>query len=251
MSQPPVRLDELISYVKGQEGTALDHVSAAVRISEHLDELADHLIGHFVDQARKTGASWTEIGQSMGVTKQAAQKRFVPRATDADWQSLLVDAFHAHPFSRFTERARRTIKAAQEEARALGHDHIFPEHLALGLLHEPEALAARAISALGVTPEAARRALVTALGSLVMPEPVSGKIPFTPRAKKVLELALREALLFGHNYIGTEHLLLGLLDDEESLGGSTLTDLGVTRERAREWLVPVLEQLAEAKRRAG
>jgi hypothetical protein len=251
MSQPPVRLDELISYVKGQEGTALDHVSAAVRISEHLDELADHLIGHFVDQARKTGASWTEIGQSMGVTKQAAQKRFVPRATDADWQSLLVDAFHAHPFSRFTERARRTIKAAQEEARALGHDHIFPEHLALGLLHEPEALAARAISALGVTPEAARRALVTALGSLVMPEPVSGKIPFTPRAKKVLELALREALLFGHNYIGTEHLLLGVLDDEESLGGSTLTELGVTRERTREWLVPVLEQLAEAKRRAG
>jgi hypothetical protein len=251
MSQPPVRLDELIGYVRSQEGTALDHVSAAVRISEHLDELADHLIGHFVDQARKTGASWTEIGQSMGVTKQAAQKRFVPRAADADWQSLLADAFHAHPFSRFTERARRTVKAAQEEARELGHDHIFPEHLALGLLHEPEALAARAISALGVTPEAARRALVTALGSLVMPEPVSGKIPFTPRAKKVLELALREALLFGHNYIGTEHLLLGLLDDEESLGDSTLADLGLTRERAREWLVPVLEQLAEAKRRAG
>src|SRR5580693_327240 len=251
MSQPPVRLDELIGYVRSQEGTALDHVSAAVRISEHLDELADHLIGHFVDQARKTGASWTEIGQSMGVTKQAAQKRFVPRAADADWQSLLADAFHAHPFSRFTERARRTVKAAQEEARELGHDHISPEHLALGLLHEPEALAARAISALGVTPEAARRALVAALGSLVMPEPVSGKIPFTPRAKKVLELALREALLFGHNYIGTEHLLLGVLDDEESLGGSTLTDLGVTRERAREWLVPVLEQLAEAKRRAG
>jgi hypothetical protein len=251
MSQPPVRLDELIGYVKGQEGTALDHVSAAVRISEHLDELADHLIGHFVDQARKTGASWTEIGQSIGVTKQAAQKRFVPRATDTDWQSLLADAFHAHPFSRFTERARRTVKAAQEEARELGHDHIFPEHLALGLLHEPEALAARAISALGVTPEAARQALVAALGSLVVPEPVSGKIPFTPRAKKVLELALREALLFGHNYIGTEHLLLGLLDDEESLGDSTLADLGVTRERVREWLVPVLEQLAEAKRRAG
>jgi ClpA/ClpB-like protein len=251
MSQPPVRLDELIGYVKGQQGTALDHVSAAVRISEHLDELADHLIGHFVDQARKTGASWTEIGQSIGVTKQAAQKRFVPRATDTDWQSLLADAFHAHPFSRFTERARRTVKAAQEEARELGHDHIFPEHLALGLLHEPEALAARAISALGVTPEAARQALVAALGSLVVPEPVSGKIPFTPRAKKVLELALREALLFGHNYIGTEHLLLGLLDDEESLGDSTLADLGVTRERVREWLVPVLEQLAEAKRRAG
>ncbi|MGH3177382.1 MAG: Clp protease N-terminal domain-containing protein, partial [Streptosporangiaceae bacterium] len=74
MTQPPVRLDELISYIRNTEGTALDQVSAAVRISEHLGELADHLIGHFVDQARKTGASWTDIGQSMGVTKQAAQK---------------------------------------------------------------------------------------------------------------------------------------------------------------------------------
>ena len=253
MSQPPVRLDELISYVKSQEGTALDHVSAAVRVSEHLDELADHLIGHFVDQARKTGASWTEIGQSMGVTKQAAQKRFVPRATDTDWQSLMADAFHAHahPFSRFTERAKRVVLAAQEEARETRHDHIFPEHLALGLLHEPEGLAAKAIDALGISPEATRQALVAALSPVAAEEPVADKIPFTPRAKKVLELALREALLFGHNYIGTEHLLLGLLDDEESLGGSTLTELGITKERAREWLVPVLEQLAEAKRRAG
>jgi hypothetical protein len=251
MSQPPVRLDELIGYVRSQEGTALDHVSAAVQISEHLGELTDHLIGHFVDQARKAGASWTEIGQSMGVTKQAAQKRFVPKATDTDWQSLLADAFHAHPFSRFTPRAKGVVVAAEEEARELRHDHIFPEHLALGLLHEPEALAARAISALGVTPEAAREALVAVLSPATVEEPVSGKIPFTPRAKKVLELALREALLFGHNYIGTEHLLLGLLDDEESLGGGTLTGLGITKERAREWLIPELERLAEAKRRAG
>ena len=251
MSQPPVRLDELIGFVRSQEGTALDHVSAAVRISEHLSELADHLIGHFVDQARKTGASWTEIGQSMGVTKQAAQKRFVPKATDTDWQSLLADAFHAHPFSRFTLRAKGVVVAAQEEARELRYGHISPEHLALGLLHQPEGLAAEAISGLGVTPEAAREALVAALSPATVEEPVSGKIPFTPPAKKVLELALREALLFGHNYIGTEHLLLGLLDDEESRGGGTLTRLGITRERVREWLVPVLEQLADAKRSAG
>ena len=164
MSQPPVRLDELITYVRSQDGTALDHVSAAVRISEHLGELADHLIGHFVDQARRTGASWTEIGQSMGVTKQAAQKRFVPR--DTDWQNLLADAFQAHPFSRFTPRARRALTAAEEEARALRHDQIVPEHLALGLLHEPEGLAARALAELGVTPEAAREALVATLAAL-------------------------------------------------------------------------------------
>jgi Clp amino terminal domain, pathogenicity island component len=251
MSQPPVRLDELIAYVRSQEGTALDHVSAAVRISEHLAELSDHLIGHFVDQARKTGASWTEIGQSMGVTKQAAQKRFVPRATDTDWQSVLADAFRAHPFARFTPRAKHVVVASEEEARELRHDHIFPEHLALGLLHEPEGLAARALVALGVTPEAARAALVAALSPAVVAEPVSGKIPFAPRSKKVLELALREALLLLHNYIGTEHLLLGLLDEEEALGGGPLTGLDLTKERAREWLVPVLTQIGEAKRQGG
>ena len=118
MSQPPVRLDELIIYIKGTEGTALDQVSAAVRISEHLGELADHLIGHFVDQARKTGASWTEIGQSMGVTKQAAQKRFVPSATDTA-ADLLSDAFHAHPFSRFTP-GPSTWCSGRQEARDAG-----------------------------------------------------------------------------------------------------------------------------------
>src|SRR5690348_9951028 len=247
MSHPPVRLDELISYVRSQEGTALDHVSAAVGISEHLDELADHLVGHFVDQARKAGASWTDIGRSMGVTKQAAQKRFV--AKDTDWQTVLQEAFKAqpHPFARFTDRARRVVIAAQHEAREHRHDHIGTEHLALGLLTEPDGLAAKAIEALGVSPEAARQALVAAL----LPggeAPVTAEhIPFAQPSKKVLELALREALLLGHNYIGTEHLLLGLLDEENGLGARTLSDLGVTREAAEQWLVPELQRLAEAK----
>jgi len=246
MSHPPVRLDELISYVRSQEGTALDHVSAAVGISEHLGELADHLIGHFVDQARKTGASWTEIGRSMGVTKQAAQKRFV--AKDIDWQTLLQEAFKAHPFARFTDRARRAVLAAQHEAREHRHDHIGTEHLALGMLAEGEGLAARAVEALGISREAARQALVATLPPPDVEAPVTAEgIPFTQPAKKVLELALREALLLGHNYIGTEHLLLGLLDEEDGLGARTLSDLGVTREAAERWLVPELQRLAEAK----
>ena len=251
MSQPPVRLDELIGHVRSQEGTALDHVSAAVQISEHLGELADHLIGHFVDQARKTGASWTEIGQSMGVTKQAAQKRFVAKAPDVDETFSRILWGSGEKFRRFTGRAERAVIAARQEAIKRQHNHVFPEHLVLGLLHEPEGLAAKAIVALGVSPETAREALGAALAPATADEPVSGHIPFVPRAKKVLELALREALTLGHNYIGTEHLLLGLLDDEESLGGGTLTGLGVTKERARDWLVPELERLAEAKRRAG
>src|ERR1700677_698060 len=142
MEQTPFRLDDLISVVKSNEGTPLDHVSNAVQVSEHLGELADHLIGHFVDQARKAGASWTEIGQSMGVTKQAAQKRFVPKATEwpvpgdeAGWEAALADAFRAHPFSRFTPRAKHSISAAAEEARERRHDRVTPEHIALGLLH--------------------------------------------------------------------------------------------------------------------
>ena len=251
MSQPPVRLDELISYVTSTDGTALDHVSAAVRISEQLGELADHLVGHFVDQARKTGASWTDIGQSMGVTKQAAQKRFVPRASD--WPGLLSGAFppDAVKFSRFTDRAKRAVIAARQEAIKRRHDRVLPEHLILGMLDEQEGLAARAIAALGVSPEAVRAALGAVLPAVVVPAGVTpGHVTFDSRTMKVLELTLREALALGHNYIGTEHILLGLLE-EESLGGGTLAGLGITKERALEWLVPVLEQMAAAKRQSG
>jgi len=248
MSQPPVRLDELISYVTSTDGSALDRVSAAVRISEHLGELADHLIGHFVDQARRTGASWTEIGQSMGVTKQAAQKRFVPRASD--WGDLLSGAFPPDPvkFSRFTDRARSAVIAARQEAIRRRNDRVLPEHLVLGLLHEQEGLAARTVAALGVSPEAARAALGATLPAAMPDEVTPGHVPFDSRAMKVLELTLREALALGHNYIGTEHILLGLLEEEENVGGGPLAGLGITRERARDWLVPVLERMAEAKR---
>jgi hypothetical protein len=245
MEKVPVRLDDLISYVMSREGTALDHVSAAVQVSEHLDEVADHLIGHFVDQARKAGASWTDIGRSMGVTKQAAQKRFV--AKDTDWQAVLEEAFRDHPFSRFTDRARRSIQAAQHEAREHHHGYIGTEHLALGVLTEPDGLAVKAVEALGVSREAARQALVAALLLATAEVPLPARIPFTPRAKKVLEFAVRRALVLGHNYVGTEHLLLGLLDEEEGIGGKTLIGLGVTSDRAEQWLIPELKRLFEEK----
>ena len=246
MSQPPVRLDELIGYVKSQEGTALDHVSAAVRISEQLGELADHLIGHFVDQARKTGASWTEIGQSMGVTKQAAQKRFVPRAPD--WKALMAKPFS---FSRFTKRARNVIMAAQEEARVSRYEFVGDEHLVLGLLTETEGLAARAVEALGVSLEAARRAVVAALEPPAAYAESPPKIPFHPKAKKALDLAQQEALDLGHNYIGTEHILLGVLSIDDGGGVRALAGLGVTKQRVLEWLIPTLQGLLGENRRTG
>src|SRR5690349_14205947 len=201
MSQPPVRLDELITYINSTAGTPLDQVSAAVQTSEHLGELADHLIGHFVDQARRSGASWTEIGQSMGVTKQAAQKRFVAKDLDA-----------ADGFQRFTARARNVVVASMNAAVEGRNAEIAPAHLALGLLAEPESLAVVLLAKQGVQPLALREAGLAALPPAA--DEVPELIPYDADSRKVLELTFREALRLGHNYVGTEHLLLSLLEHE-------------------------------------
>jgi hypothetical protein len=219
MGDPP-RLDDLITYVKNQhpDGSPLEHLSDAVLVSEDLTEVADHLIGHFVDQARRAGASWTEIGKSMGVTKQAAQKRFVGK----DDSSLLTGRF-----GRFTDRARRTTMKSVDEAREAGNVRVGTEHIVLGLLHEPDGLAVRALEALGAAPARVREAVTSLLAPAQgdLPE----HIPFSPRAKRVLDLTLREAQRLNHNYVGTEHVLLGLLREGEGLGAKALAQLGVTK----------------------
>src|SRR5437868_4769947 len=218
-----VRLDDLIEAIKKSHPAVLDQLSDAVIAADHLGDVADHLIGHFVDQARRSGASWTEIGRSMGVTKQAAQKRFVPKGPGEP-----LDLDPSQGFSRFTERARNVVMAAQNEARAAGNDEIYAEHLVLGLLNDPEALAARAIVAQGVPLETVRQTVAATL-----PPPadqVSELIPFDLRARKALELTFREALRMGHNYIGTEHILLALLELEDGTG--PLASLGVDKATA-------------------
>ncbi|MEU7972692.1 Clp protease N-terminal domain-containing protein [Micromonospora arida] len=214
-----VKLDDLIQAIKTAHTDALDQLTDAVIAADHLGEVADHLIGHFVDQARRSGASWTDIGRSMGVTKQAAQKRFVPKATDA--AALDPNA----GFGRFTPRARNVVMASQEEARASGNAEIGPEHLVLGLLAEPEGLAARVMAGRGATPEAVREAVAAVLPSRA--EQVPDLIPYDARGKKALELTFREALRLGHNYIGTEHILLALLEQED--GAGVLTNLGLDK----------------------
>src|SRR3954468_13493549 len=127
---PSVRLDDLIEGVRrASPGDAAAQLGQAVVVAEHLGEVPDHLVGHFVDQARRSGLSWTEIGRSMGVTKQTAQKRLVPR-DDADAPDM------APNFGRFTPRARGAVVASQEEARRVKHAAIAPAHLVLGLLRE-------------------------------------------------------------------------------------------------------------------
>src|SRR6266568_2979984 len=162
----PVRLDDLIEAIEKVHSDALERLSDAVIAAEHLGDVADHLIGHFVDQARRSGASWTDIGKSMGVTKQAAQKRFVAKSpggpADID-PSQGADIDPSQGFSRFTERARNAVVAAQNEARAAGNGQMRPEHLLLGLLAEPDALAARSILAQGVRLETIRQAATATL----------------------------------------------------------------------------------------
>jgi ATP-dependent Clp protease ATP-binding subunit ClpC len=135
-------------------------------------------------------------------------------------------------FERFTDRARRVVVLAQEEARLLSHHYIGTEHILLGLLHEGEGLAYRALDEVGIGLEVARAEVETVVGR-GKSEP-SGHIPFTPRAKKTLELSLREALQLGHNYIGTEHILLGLLREGQGPAIEVLDRLGGGADRARQ-----------------
>jgi ATP-dependent Clp protease ATP-binding subunit ClpC len=141
-------------------------------------------------------------------------------------------------FERFTDRARRVVVLAQEEARMLNHNYIGTEHILLGLIHEGEGVAAKALESLGISLEAVRQQVEEIIGQ--GQQAPSGHIPFTPRAKKVLELSLREALQLGHNYIGTEHILLGLIREGEGVAAQVLVKLGGDLNRVRQQVIQLL-----------
>jgi len=230
----PVRLDDLINVIKQVHEEPLEQLTDAVLAAETLGEVADHLIGHFVDQARKSGASWTEIGKCMGVTKQAAQKRFVPKAADAA-SALDPNA----GFGRFTPRARNVVVEAQNKAHNAGNAEIQPAHLLLGLFADPNGLAAKLLEGQGIDADKVANAIT--LPPRVDEVPVL--IPFNGQAKKVLELTFRQALRLGHNYIGTEHIFLALYEAEDDDG--TLHQLGVDRDRFEQELVAALESISK------
>ena len=235
MSDSPIPLDNLISYVRKMHDGAgpLDNLADAVRVAATIEDEADALIGYFVDQARRAGAPWSEIGASMGVSKQAVQKRFVARRDDGE----LVP--EGKLFERFTERARRVVAASRRIATSVKAEGTNTDHLAIALLTQPEAVAARIIRAAGISDDQ----LLTAFA--IDPEALAesatltaGEVPFDVGSKLALREALRVALRLGHNYIGTEHILFGILqlDGEQA---QKFTALGLT--------LPVAEAgLAEA-----
>lgn len=210
-----IQLTDLIVTVAQEADDALVRLAKAVEMSSQLTELGDHLIGHFVDEARRGGASWAEIGESLGVTKQAAQKRFVPRESPELGKPST---------ERYTQRSRRVIALARHHARF--SERIGTEHLLLGLLDESAGLAAKTIAKLESGDGSTRIATLNRLDSEARQRPE--KQPYTTQCKKALELAVREALRMGHMFIGTEHILLGVLAEGEGTAADVLHTTGVT-----------------------
>jgi hypothetical protein len=217
----PVRLDDLIGAIEQVHPDVLDQLSDAVLAADALGEVADSLIGHFVDRARRSGASWTAIGRSMGVTKQAAQKRFTPKAAGQPGGPDPQEGF-----GRFTQRARNAVVTAQNEAARARNAEIGTGHLMLGLLADPESGAVRALAAQGVSVEQLRAAVTAGLPPAT--DPVPDLIPFDTGARAALEDAFGAAQRLGADSVGTEHVLLALLDLEG--GAGPLTSAGATRD---------------------
>jgi hypothetical protein len=250
MANSPISLDELITYVKTMTpgGGPLDNLSDAVSVGSDLDDKSDALIGHFVDAARRSGASWSQIGVSMGVSKQAAQKRFV-----AQWESA--------EFSRFTQRSRNALAVAGQIAEGAGAEVIDASHLTAGLLGEPDGVAARIVHAAGLADEQILAALRldpsfplhSAAGAVSAGGAVDAtalrRLRFTEAGRAALRGAVKEAFRRGHNYIGTEHLLLGILFANGD-AGQVLIGLGLTTGLAEQALAEEFARI-QAERSGG
>jgi hypothetical protein len=224
---PGPKLQELIETVEADAagGDDLAQLAAAARTAADLEAVADGTLTHFVDRCRRNGRSWSEISKALGVTKQAVHKRFAFTPT----------------FERFTLRAKGALEGAAAAARSLGHNYVGTEHLLLGLYSQPDGIAAKALLAEGLTADGVEAAIlaITPRGASTVDSP-----PFTPRAASCLENALSEALQLGHNYIGTEHILLGLFTDPDGLSARIMRESGIAYDAMRERVVEMLTGLA-------
>jgi len=231
----PILLEDLHRVVEARASGAapLARLRAAVETADQLHALGDELVERFVRDARGSGTSWAEIGALLGVSKQAAQQRFVAgRAIpDGAWPE------------RFTDAARRAIAIGADEARALGHPFLGTEHVLLGLFAEIDGVAARALRALGITEAAVRERHNELIGAQ---EPTGQEgLSVMPRLKQALELARRLAEAHGRDRADTEHLLLGLVQVKGTLAARILAELGADADRVRAQLASMLGVEAE------
>jgi Clp amino terminal domain, pathogenicity island component len=230
-------LDQLINVVEDGSETPLDRITAAALLKEQVERLGDDLLDHFVQQARGQGCSWTQIGEALGVTRQAAQQRHT-----APDDRLLRGIAEGRELKRFTARARTAVMNAQTVAQEHRHNYIGTEHLLLGLFVAGDGnLAVKALAALGAEREAIERLVderVPRGGAQV-----SGVLPFTPRARQAVADAVGEALKLGHNYVGTEHQLLALRQIEEGIAAKVLDQLEVSYDGLKAKVIQLLSGL--------
>ncbi|MFE2379217.1 Clp protease N-terminal domain-containing protein [Streptomyces sp. NPDC059398] len=230
MSPLDISLADLIARLDAElpDAGELAHVSEARLRAQTLSDLGDQLIDHYVNKAKRTGASWTEIGDAIGVSKQAAQQRHAPG-----------------PFERYTNLNRHCIVLAQEAARTHKHDTIGTEHILLGLLGEPQGLAYELLTAKAGSEQRVRDAIGEAMPPAGQ-KALRGHIAFRPESREAIEQARSASAALGHDWVGTEHTLLGLLLTEGSPAARILDDLGFTPDELREAV-----RAAVAERSAG
>jgi hypothetical protein len=231
---PAPSLQELIESVHADAPSedALNQLAQASRTAAGLEEVGDALLGHFVDQSRRSGRSWSQISAALGVSKQAAHKRF----------SFDASTFEAGSptFERFTPRARAVLDGAAEQATKRRHEQIETEDLLLALFEPSSSLAAEVLLTAGITRETCEKQLPGEDAGSAADE-ATGRRPFGLQVKHVIRSAVEEALRLRHNYIGTEHLILGLYHDPEDDAAKALVALGLSYDDAKHRLVEALD----------
>lgn len=232
-------LTALLSIVdeRGAGADALTRLTVAEGVLSDLQGLGDRLLGYLVELARAEGCSWSDIGDHLGISRQAAQQRYGRR-----WSSLTVaDLAQSGAFDRYTGRAKQTLERAEAHARRLGSTAVGADHLLLGILDNQDTLAVRAIAAQGVDPAALR----TALDQSLPTGPGSpATVPIGAETRRTLQAALTETAELRHNYIGTEHMLLGLLRDKSS---AFLREHGIALEPTRAAVRAALDAILRAR----
>jgi hypothetical protein len=236
MSPLNVTVGQLIDQIEQDlpDADPVTLVGEARNRARTLGELGDKLIDHFIQAARHAGASWSQIGDAMGVSKQAAQQR----AGNAGGR-----------FARFTDRARKVVTAAQSAARDLGHPVVDPEHVLAAVLAETDGLAAKIVEANGSSPVALAervRATLPPPGD----HPAGEHVPFSPASKKLLEKTAEAAFDLLNNYVGTEHILIGALNQPERAGAKVLIEAGIDGRKARDMVAAALMGWQESKKSA-
>jgi ATP-dependent Clp protease ATP-binding subunit ClpA len=246
---PPPGLQDLIDTVRQDAPSdgALDQLVTASAAVAQLEDTSDALLGYFVDRCRREGRSWSEISGALGVTKQAVHKRFATTMADQ-----VIAAIPAPTLERFTARARSTLSAADRAAKSAGQHQIGSAHLLLGLYAEPDGLGAKALLAMNVSQEAVVAAVQAGAGGSAagasaqaeagtnaQAEDQTGK-RFTADGRRALRDALAFALERAHNYIGTEHLLIGLYGDPAAPAARILTEAGTGELEARAIVTDLL-----------